>query len=206
MSSETSLVLYRYSLSGHCHRVELLLSLGALPCELVDVDLTAGAQKLPEFLSMNRLGQVPVLRHGDFTLPDSNAILVYLAERFPSAAGFLPHDAEGRARVQRWLSVSAGALVQGPAVARAVRVFGRKLDPAPAIALANNLFSVLELELSERDFLVGKAPTLADIALYTYTAHAPEGHVSLDPYPHIRAWLARIEGLPRFTPMQRTVT
>ena len=98
------------------------------------------------------------------------------------------------------------ALVQGPALARVIRVFGRNLDPAQAIALANKLFSVLEPELTERDFLVGKAPTLANIALYTYTAHAPEGHVSLEPYPLIRAWLARIEALPRFVPMARTET
>jgi glutathione S-transferase len=201
--SQAPLLLDRHPLSGHCHRVELLLSLAALPCELVDVDLAAGAQKLPAFLSMNRLGQVPVLRHGDFVLPDSCAILVYLAEQFAGAASFLPRDARGRAEVQRWLSVAAGALVQGPALARAIRVFGRKLDPAPAIAAAHALFSVLELELGGRDFLLGEAPTLADLALYTYSAHAPEGHVSLEPYSQIRAWLARIEGLPRFAPMQQ---
>jgi len=203
MIHEAPLVLYRHPLSGHCHRVELLLSLSGLPCELVNVDLAAGAQKLPEFLSMNRLGQVPVLRHGDFVLPDSNAILVYLAEQFASAASFVPRDARGRAQVQRWLSVSAGALAQGPAAARVIRVFGRKLDPAPAIAAAKALFSMLELELGERDFLVGKAPSLADLALYTYTAHAPEGGVSLDPYGNVRAWLARVEDLPGFVPMKR---
>jgi len=204
MTHEAPLVLYRHPLSGHCHRVELMLSLAALPCELVNVDLKAGAQKQPEFLSLNRLGQVPVLRHGDFILPDSNAIMVYLAEQFPSAASFLPRDARDRAQVQRWLSVAAGALVQGPALARVIRVFGRPLDPAPAIAAANAFLGVLELELGERAFLVGTAPSLADLALYAYTAHAPEGHVSLEPYPRIRAWLARIEALPRFKPMQRT--
>jgi glutathione S-transferase len=53
-------------------------------------------------------------------------------------------------------------------------------------------------------FLAGAGPTIADVALYTYTAHAGEGHISLDPYPQIRAWLARIEALPGFVPMVRS--
>ena len=53
-------------------------------------------------------------------------------------------------------------------------------------------------------FLAGDAPTLADIAMYTYTAHAPEGSVDLAPHPHVRAWLGRVEALPGFVPMRRT--
>ncbi|WP_188588616.1 glutathione binding-like protein, partial [Achromobacter denitrificans] len=55
--------------------------------------------------------------------------------------------------------------------------------------------------LAGRDFLAGAAPTIADVACYAYVAHAPEGNVSLDGYPAVRAWLARIESLPRFVPM-----
>jgi glutathione S-transferase len=203
MNHPAPLQLYRHPLSGHCHRVELLLSLAELPCELVTVDLAAGAHRLPAFLARNRLGQVPVLVHGDFTLPDSNAILVYLAEQFPSAARYLPAEPRGRALVQRWLSIASGPLAQGPAAARLVRVFGKQLDHAAAVGLAEALFTVLELELAERDFLVGAAPTIADVALYAYTAHAPEGDIELAQYPRIRSWLERIEALPRFVPMQR---
>jgi glutathione S-transferase len=60
------------------------------------------------------------------------------------------------------------------------------------------------LELSERAFLVGDQPTIADIANYAYIAHAPEGNVSLQDYPHVRAWLSRIEALPGFVPMPKT--
>lgn len=206
MQTDPGLRLYRHPLSGHCHRVELLLSLAALPCELVTVDLPSGAHKSPDFLEKNRWGQVPVLVHGDFVLPDSNAILVYLSEQFPGAAPYWPREAQARGTIQRWLSIAQGPLVQGPATARVIKVFGRKLDPEQPIANAHHLFSLLELELADRDFMLGKAPTLADIALYTYTAHAPEGLVSLDAYPLIRAWLARIEALPRFVGMQRTRT
>lgn len=203
MNDPVSLCLYRHPLSGHCHRVELLLSLAALPCELVDIDLAAGAHKQPAFLEKNSFGQVPVLVHGDFALPDSNAILLYLAETFPAAGEYLPRLPQQRAAVQRWLSVAAGPLAQGPAAARLVRVFGRKLDHAQAVQNANALFSVFERELQGRDFFVGEAPTLADLSLYAYTAHAPEGDVSLDPYPHVRAWLDRMEALPRFLRMRR---
>ena len=53
-------------------------------------------------------------------------------------------------------------------------------------------------------FLVEDRPTLADVALYSYIAHAPEGGVSLEPYGQIREWLARVEGLPGFEGMPRT--
>jgi glutathione S-transferase len=197
-----SLVLYRYPLSGHSHRAELLLALAALPYELVDVDLTAGAHKRPDFLAKNAFGLVPVLVHGDFVITESNAILVYLAEQFPSARAYWPADAKSRALVQRWLSIASGPLLQGPGTARVIRVFGRNLDATHAATTAEKLFRIMEDELSGRDFLVGSAPTLADIAMYTYTAHAPEGGISLEAYGNIRAWLARIEALPRFVPMQ----
>ncbi len=66
------------------------------------------------------------------------------------------------------------------------------------------LFTVLEKELASAPFLTGQTPTLADIAMYTYTAHAGEGDVSLEAYPLIRQWLSRIEALPGFVPMVRS--
>jgi glutathione S-transferase len=62
----------------------------------------------------------------------------------------------------------------------------------------------MEQQLGQSAFLAGSTPTLADIANYSYSAHAPEGKVSLEDYPRMRAWLARIEALPRFVPMVRT--
>jgi glutathione S-transferase len=63
------------------------------------------------------------------------------------------------------------------------------------------LLKVMDGELAARDFLAGTTPTIADVACYAYVAHAPEGNVSLEAYPHVRAWLGRIESLPRFVPM-----
>lgn len=195
--------LYTFPLSGHAHRVQLALSLLNVPSELVQVDLRQGAQKQPAFLAMNRFGQVPVIEDQGQIVADSNAILVYLARRYGNS-DWLPSDALGEAKVQRWLSVAAGLLAFGPAAARLVTVFGAGYKAEEVITRAHGLLQVMDAELAEQPFLIGAKPSIADIANYTYVAHAPEGNVSLDAYPHVRAWLARIEALPGFVPMQAT--
>jgi glutathione S-transferase len=201
MKPSQSLRLYCHPLSGHCHRVELYLSLLGLPYERAHVDVLAGAQKRPEFLSKNVFGEIPVLEDGDVTVADSAAILIYLAERYDEAGRYWPRTAVGRAAVQRWLSVAAGSLLAGPGLARLVRILGANHDYERAVRVAERLFGVLEGELGQREFLVGDAPTLADLALYAYVARAPEGDISLEPHPSIRAWLGRIEALPGFVAM-----
>jgi len=196
--------LYRHALSGHSHRAELFLALLGLEAELVDVDLAAGAHKQTDFLVKNRFGQVPVLEDGDTVIADSNAILVYLANRYDSSNAWLPLDAVAAAEVQRFLSVAAGAVASGPAAARLVNVFGAALDHQRAIELARNVLGVLDSHLQGRDWLVGENPTIADLANYAYIAHAPEGDVSLESYPNVRAWLGRVEALPGFVPMVST--
>ncbi|WP_332741712.1 glutathione S-transferase family protein [Hydrogenophaga sp.] len=198
-----SIQLYRSAISGHCHRVELFLSLLGLPFESIDVDLALKEHKSPDFLAMNPLGQIPVLRDGELTLADSNAILVYLEARY-APGQWLPRDPVGAARVQRWLSLAAGPLAFGPASARVVQLFCLPTDPKEAIARAEGLFTLMEGELGRTPFLVGERATLADLAHYAYVARAPEGLVSLQPYPAIRAWLARIEALPGFVPMLKS--
>jgi glutathione S-transferase len=194
--------LHRMALSGHCHRVELFLSLLGLPVELVDVNLAAGAHKTPAFLQMNPFGQIPVIQDGDVTLADANAILVYLATRYaPDADAWWPRDPVRAAAVQRWLSVAAGPLAFGAAAARVIVLFKRPTPADEAIQRAHHLLTVMESTLQQSDYLVGDHPTLADIANYSYTAHAPEGRVALDAYPRVRAWLGRIEALPGFVPM-----
>lgn len=195
--------LHRLLLSGHCHRVELMLSLLGLPYETVDVDLLKGEQHTPAFKALNTFGQVPVVQDGEVTLGDSNAILVYLEGRY-APGRFLPRDPVGAARVQRWLSAAAGWLAFGPASARVLTLFGRAGDPAEPMQRAARLFEAMEGELAATGWLVGDGPTLADIALYSYTAVAPEGNVSLQPYPRIREWLARVEAMPGFVPMPRS--
>lgn len=198
------ITLYRYVLSGHSHRVELFLSLLGLPVQLIDVDLRQAQHKTAEFLSLNPFGQVPVVDDNGIVLADSNAILVYLAKKYASKQ-WLPDDAVAVARIEQWLAVAAGPLAAGPASARLITVFGATLDADSVQTRAHALLRVINGVLAGQAFLTGDHPTIADIANYTYIAHAPEGNVSLREYPHVTAWLARIENLPGFVPMQKTV-
>ena len=197
------LKLYRHPLSGHCHRVESFLSILGVPYELVEVDLLKGENKQAAFREKNQLGQVPVLEDGDVRLADSNAILVYLALKHDPAGRWLPRDPVGAANVQRWLSIAAGELVRGPGQLRLHALLKAPVDRPVAEQLVEKLFSLLEATLARAPYLTGETPTIADLAMYAYTALAPEGGVSLDPYPHTRAWHARVEALPAFVPMRR---
>lgn len=172
---------------------------------MIDVELGKGEHKAPDFLIKNPAGQVPVLADNDLVLADLNAILVYLALAYDPARNWYPVDAKRCAAVQRWLSIAAGPLVLGPGHARLAGIFNAKHDLARAHATAKHLFEMMDWHLQKAAaFLVGDQPTIADVALYTYTAHAPEGHISLEPYPAIRAWLQGMERLPGFVPMVRT--
>ncbi len=202
MQSAQPIRLYGFPLSGHSHRVELFLSLLDLPYEFIYVDLPNQAQKEAAFLARNPRGQVPVIEDGDVTLYDSTAILVYLAKRYGNS-GWLPDDATNAAKVQQFLSLASGEVLEGPGKARLVKLFNAPHDYELAKRKAATLLQLLETHLSGgRSFLVGTHPTIADIACYSYVAHAPEGGVSLAPYPQLRAWIARVESLRNFLPMQ----
>ncbi|MDZ5109768.1 glutathione S-transferase family protein [Pseudomonas putida] len=196
--------LYNFPKSGHAHRIELMLSLLKLPTELVFVDLAKGAHKQPDFLALNPFGQVPVIDDNGTVIADSNAILVYLAKKYDNGT-WLPEEPAAAARVQRWLSIAAGPLAFGPAAARLVTVFGASFNTDEVITRAHTLLKVIDAELAKAPFLAGSTPTIADIANYSYIAHAPEGNVSMEPYANVRSWLARVEALPGFVPMPRTV-
>ncbi|NYE59321.1 glutathione S-transferase [Duganella sp. 1224] len=196
--------LYGIPLSGHTHRAQLFLSLLNLPHDFVSVNLGAGEHRQQPFLSMNAFGEIPVLQDGDVTLADSNAILVYLASKYDDSGRWLPRDPLTAAQVQRWLSAAAGKIAYGPAAARLVTVFNAQRDHEAAKAIAVRLFDVMEQELQGRHWLAGEHATIADIAAYSYVAHAPEGGVSLKPYPNIRAWLGKVRALPGFVGMPDT--
>lgn len=195
--------IHHITLSGHAHRAVLFASLLGLKPELVEVDLAAGAHKQPEFLALNPFGQVPVLEDDGVVVADSNAILVYLAKK-TGRTDWLPEDAAGAAAVQRWLSVAAGELAYGPAAARLVTVFGYDFNVDEVIARAHVLLARLERHLSNRQWLAADHPTIADVALYSYLARAPEGNVDLSSYVQVRAFLARIEALPGFVGIPET--
>lgn len=194
--------LYYSPVSGHSHRALTFIGLLGLNVELVQVDLKNAEHKSPAFLAMNSFGQVPVLEvEGEF-ISDSNAILVYLAKRYGKGR-WLPEDPLGAASVQRWLSVAAGEVRQGPAAARISKLFNGSEGLEQAIQRANLFLPLIEARLSGREWIAAGEPTIADVALYSYIARAPEGDVDLSPFANINAWLERVEALPGFVPFIR---
>lgn len=195
--------IYHHPLSGHSHRVVLFASLLDVPHELVEVDLKAGAHKRPEFLALNPFGQVPVLDDDGVVVADSNAMLVYLARK-AGRSDWLPDDPAGAAAVQRWLSVAAGDVAYGPAAARLITVFGAGFRPDEVITRSHGLLARLEQHLSGREWVAADHPTIADVALYSYLARAPEGNVDLSAYQAVGRFLRRVEALPGFVPFIQT--
>lgn len=195
----TQIVLHGVPLSGHTHRAALMLGALGLPYRFVEAGRDVRATEA--FRALNPLGQVPVLQDGEVTLADSNAILVYLASRYAPDAGWLPREPLAAAAVQRWLSIAAGEVMHGPATARMIVLFGLADDPARAARISARVLAFMDQHLAERTFLAADHVTLADIACYSYVAHAPDGGVDLSPYPAVRAWLARVEAQPWFRAM-----
>ena len=189
--------LYDVELSGNCYKVRLFAALAGIPLDICPVDLAAGEHKSPRFLALNPWAQVPLLVDGDVVLRDSHAILVYLASRH-GAQGWWPGDAASQGRIVQWLSASAGEIQSGPASARLVEKFGYDLNKPDALRRSASILRLLDEHLARNDWLELDRPTIADCAVFPYVAWAPEGSVGLEPYPAVRAWMARIKSLPRF--------
>ena len=202
--SQPEITLHGVELSGHCHRVVLLLRMLELPYRFAAAP--AEVRRSAAFLKLNPLGQIPVLEDGPLVLADSNAILVYLAKRYAAGSPWLPEEPVAASLVQRWLSIAAGEVRYGPATARMVALWGYPGDRNRAFDIAAGLLPFVESHLAERTYLAAEHPTIADLACYSYVAHAPEGGIALEPWPAVRAWLSRVEALPRFAPMPASAT
>jgi glutathione S-transferase len=197
--STPEIILHGTELSGHTHRVELLLRMLGLPYRFVVA--AAAVRGTPEFHKLNPLRQIPVLQDGDLTLADSNAILVYLAKRYAPGSPWLPEEPAAAAQVQRWLSIAAGEVMHGPATARMVTQWNFPGDLARAKRIAAVLLRFMNDHLKNRSFLAAEHVTIADLACYSYVAHAPEGGIPLGEYSSVLAWLRRVETLPHFKPI-----
>jgi glutathione S-transferase len=192
-------VLYGAEHSGHSHRVRLLLEMLRLPYRVEPA--SPERRRTPEFLALNPLGQIPVLRDKGEVIADSNAILVYLALTYDSERRWYPGDPLQAAQVQRWLSIAAGELRHGPGAARLIAQWGLPGDPVAAAGIAQKLLEFMEGHLQRAPWLAAGHATIADIANYSYIAHAREGGISLNDFPAILSWLERIRSLPNFAPM-----
>jgi glutathione S-transferase len=194
--------LHDYLESGNGYKVRLLLRQLGIPFERVELDITQGETRTPAFLAKNPNGRIPTLELEDGTfLPESNAILWYLAE----GTRFLPEDRLKRAQVLSWMFFEQYShepnvatlrfwTHQGWLGERAALVPGKRAAGAAALG-------VMEGHLAPRRYFVAERYTIADIALYAYTHVAEEGGFALAPYPAIRAWLARVAAEPGHAPI-----
>jgi glutathione S-transferase len=197
------LKVHGMSTSGNCHKVRMVLEALKLPYAWNEVD-TRHDTRTAEFLAMNPNGKAPVLEiEPGVCLPESNAILFYLADDTP----LLPSDRLKRARVLQWMFFEQYSHEPYIAVARFLRRFHP--DPASQRALADSrmdggyrALEVMEKHLAEGTFFVGGRYTIADIALYAYTHVAGEGGFDLARFPAVRAWLARVEAQPGYVRMR----
>ena len=197
------LKLHDYMDSGNGYKVRLLLSQLGIAFEVIEKDIVRGETRTPEFLRINPNGRVPVLETEDGRhLPESNAILFYLAE----GTGYLPGDAFARAQVLQWMCFEQYSHEPNIATSRSWLRHGPLTDERRTLLeqkrpLGQAALDVMEGHLSGREFLVGEQYTIADIALYAYTHVAGEGGFELSGYPAIGRWLERVRAQPGHVPM-----
>ncbi len=187
--------------SANGHKVRLLLSQLDRRYELVEVDIFGGESKTEDYLARNPDGRIPLLELPDGrTLPESNAILCYLAEGTPLHAT----DAFERARILQWLFFEQNRIEPVVGTARFWLMTGRAASRRQALeikqAQANEALGVIERHLHNRSFLVGERYTIADLGLHAYTQLAPDAGVDLQPFPAVRAWLDRVRAQPGQVP------
>ena len=169
-------------------------------CELVPVRIPAGEHLTPEFLLLNPAHKIPVLVDGDLVLTESAAIVLYLAEKYPSK-GLLPSDPAQRAQVYRWIMFTMTELDQPlwRIVRHSFLYPEDKRSPAD-IALAREDFAdmarVLEQRLAGREFIVGNAITAAD-CVAAYTIDWANEFKLLEALPQLRTYLERMYARPR---------
>jgi glutathione S-transferase len=189
--------LYDYAASCNAYKVRLLIAQLGIEVDRVEVDIFAGGTLGPAFAARNPARTVPVLELPDGrTLPESGAILWYLAEGTP----LLPGDGWLRAQVLRWLLWEQADLVPATGGLRFRLQTGRWTPDTPAAAARHaagvEVLTLLDDHLRDRRFVVGDAYTIADIALYGYTHVAHEAGLPLDRFGAVGAWLERVAGQP----------
>ena len=189
--------LYLTANSGNAYKVRILLSLLKVPHELVLVDTKSRAHKQPAFLKLNPRGEVPVLEDDGVAVWDSAACLVYLARKH-GGDQWLPGAPAAMAQVMQWVALAGNEIQFGLQYARR----GVLQDGWTAgtleqgQALGRVALDALEMRLKDHAWLAMDRPTIADVACFPYIESAPEAKVPLEPYPAVKAWLARCKALP----------
>jgi glutathione S-transferase len=187
--------------SGNAYKVRLLLAQLGIELPIVELDILAqpSATRAPEFLAKNPNGRIPLLELEDGSyLPESNAILFYLAEGTP----FLASEPLARAQTLQWLFFEQYSHEPYIAVLKFWKFWGGLHHKRPdEVALwkqrGQAALAVMNTHLASRTFFVGERYGIADIALYAYTHTADLAGFDLDPVPHVVSWLSRVRAEPK---------
>jgi glutathione S-transferase len=205
-----ALILHEDPRSGNCYKIKLTAALLGLPLETRAYDIMKGETRTPEFLAtVNANGRIPVLQIGEGAaarfLPESNAACWYLAH----GSALIPADRFAQADMLRWMFFEQYNHEPNIATLRFwLRFVGeanlsaeQRAQVLPKRIAGCAALDLMNRHLESRAFFCGDAVTLADIALFAYTHVAEEGGFGLGDYPHINAWIARMQGLPGFVAM-----
>lgn len=191
-------------LSGPTYKVGLMLSLCGEPFDYVHVNLRAGEHKSPAFLAKQRFGQVPLLidKGNGRALCQSASILEYLAEMLGKFAG---DTVEEKIQAREWMFWDFDRLSPNIYRSRAIRL-GLRSMPFDTVAMyyneGNIALKVLDDHLKDRDWLVGKGPTIADIDVFGVIDYAAAGGFNLAQYANISAWITRFKALKGYAPAE----
>jgi len=190
--------------SGNCHKVKLACDILRVPYRWHETDIMKGESRTPEYLRMNPNGRVPLLQIDATTfLPESNAILCYLAD----GTDLWPGDRLTRAQVLQWLFFEQYSHEPYIAVARFILLFLKRPDDTRLPEILKRGYAalgVMETHLGRNDFFVARRLTIADIALFAYTHGAADGGgFDLAPYPAVRAWIDRCLQQPGMSSMPK---
>jgi glutathione S-transferase len=200
-------ILHEDARSGNCYKIRLTAALLGLPLERKFYDIMLGQTRTPDFLAeINANGRIPVLQVGNRFLPESNAACWYLAE----GSALIPADAWDRADMLRWLFWEQYNHEPNIATLRfwlhfigeANLIEVQRVQLPAKRAAGDAALTLMDEHLAGREWFVGGAPSLAEIALYPYTHVSEAGGFRLRDYPQICAWLKRVETLPGYVPME----
>jgi glutathione S-transferase len=197
------ITVYGMADSGNCYKVKLCLDQLKLPYRWVVINTTRGETRTKEFLARNANAQVPTLELEDGGyLPESGAILAYLAEGTP----LLPSGRLERARVLQWMFFEQYSHEPCIAVARAILRYQppdspRRAELPTLRERGAKALGVMQQQLAASDYIAGSTYTIADIALYAYTHCAADGGFELARYPALLAWLMRVKSQPGHVPL-----
>ena len=196
------LTLYDYLPSQNGYKVRLLLSHLRLSYRMVPVSIFEGEGRQAEFIAKNPTGAVPVLQlESGATLPESNAILCYLAE----GSAYLPADPWQRAQVLRWMFFEEDYIQNGLASLRYWTLTGKLRHRPPEVveqkrALSLKTLGILDGWLGRQPFLAAERYTIADMSVYAYTAFGEEAGLPMTEFPRVLEWIRRVRGQPGFLP------